>query len=315
MSDIVSSKSPPEHGSLEYDTPRSNPYIKPRLDMVPENSEETKEPVYAAESRGNKEPVYAAPDEMNVFNNMAYASLTLQAEANVYSTMDALQKNADAASIHTNRKTDKKGLAYQRILCYLIFTLLLFISTGLASAALAMVLLHPDPTQNCNCMLNVETLNMLGTFQNRLDETSRKLERSRQETRKLASLVAELSENTSTLLAPPVAPTAASLSTNVTQVLHNCTTKVETQCRVSLEQRECQTSCVPEMEPGSVATNFQCIRLESEEPNPLIGMIDVTGGEVLCLCYVIEINDNGPQRHPVDCALRATRCTLANLQV
>lgn len=320
MSGTVSSKSPPEHGSLEYDTPRSNPYMKQCLDTIPDTSGEGEGTKATTESRGNKEPVYAAPDEMNVFNNEAYAttrSLALKTEANIYSTMDALEKNADASSIQTNWKTNKKGLTYKRVPCYLISTFLLFISIGLASAALAIVLLRPDTTQSCNCMPNVETFNMLGTFQDRLDETSRELERSRQENRMLASLVAELSENTSALLAPLVAPTAestASPSANVTQVLHNCTARVETQCRVRPGQRECQTPCVPETEPDSIATNFQCIRLESEEPNPLIGIIDVTGGEVLCLCYVIEINDNGPQRHPVDCALRATRCSLANLQ-
>lgn len=319
MSSIVSrnlsSSSALELGPPEYDIPRSNPYTKGSLSTLGEMSggerKERMEPEYAAPG-----PEYAAPDEMNVFNNMAYVTngtLAQQAEDNIYSTVNAPPKNK-ATPMQEILKTNKKK-THQKVLCSLIYALPLFLSIGLASAALVVVLLS---TQGCNCTPTVESLNTLSTFRDRLDKTSRELEQSRQETRMLATLVAELSENTSTLLAPLVAAADESMglpTTNITRVPHNCTTRVETQCRVQPGQRECQTPCVHETEPGTVTVNLQCIRLESEEPNPLIGMLDVTGGEALCLCYVVQVNDNGPQTHPVDCALRATRCSVTNLQV
>lgn len=365
MSDIVS---PCEKKSMEYDTPRSNPYTALNLSTMVERSREGKggkpQAEYTAVTAAEKtDPIYAAPDEMSVFNNTAYGatgSLSLQTEPNIYTTMDGLKKNGDEVSVQTSIKVDKRGLTYHRALFCTICTVLLFLSVGLASAALVMVVLRSDPTQSCNCVQNTETLNLLNTFQDQLDRTSRALERSQEETRMLASAVAELSENASALSVPattaptaapttptvpntaapttptvantaapmtPTVPNTAALttptvegtgppSTNITRVLHNCTTREEATCHIQPGQRACQTPCVSEVQQGSVAINFQCTRLESAEPNPLIGILDVTGGEAICLCYLVDINGNGngQSTHGVDCALRVTRCTLVDLQ-
>ena len=366
MSDTVGPNDLRQKKPTEYDTPQSNPYTALHLSTIAERSGEGKggkrEQEYAAATAGEKtghmDPVYAAPDEMNVFNNTAYSapdemnvfnntaygaagSLSPQTEPNIYTTMDILQKNSDQVSAQTSWKADKKSfITYHRVFFCTIYTVTLFVSIGLASAALFMVALQNDTTrQSCNCMQNTETLNMLDTFQDQLDQTSRALERSQRETRVLAAAVAELSENTSVLLAPAttvartVVPTVVPTvdptvdttappstdatpppSTNITRVPHNCTTKEEATCRITPGQRECQTPCVPEIQQGSLAINFQCIRLESEEPNPLIGLLDVTNGEAICLCYLVDINDNGPSTHTVDCVLRVTRCALVDLQ-
>jgi hypothetical protein len=304
---------------MEYDIPPSNPYTVSQHGAITVVSGEGKEPEYTtADVRpAGREPVYAAPDEMNVFTNSAYGTTRIPSwQANIYSSMDIPQKKSDAISTQTNRKTENEGRAYQKILCCAICMLSFFISIGLASATLAVVLLPRSNTpQSCNCTQNIETQNMLGNFQARLDQTSRELEDSRQETIKLASLVTELSFNTSALLAPLIAPTVETIDapgTNITNILHNCTTTVESQCLILPGQKQCVTDCAPEREAGSVAINFQCTRLQTEEPNPLIATLDVKDGEAVCLCYVAQINNIGQQSHPVECALRVTRCTLTN---
>lgn len=296
--------------SWEYDTSHTNPYIKRSLGTI------------MGEQSDTKEPEYAAPDEMSVFNNKAYGTnrTFVPPAENIYSAPEApnlRQKHAEIGQtmLHHGEATR------QRVLCSIICALVLFISFSLASIALIMVLLPSTITttpQSCNCTQTVDSLNMLASFEERLNETSSRLKESQRETRMLASLVAELSENTSSLLAPLVPPmdeVTGSLSINVTKVPHKCTTQVETRCRVQRGQRQCQTPCIHETVAGSVAINFQCIREESAEPNPLIGILDITGGEALCLCYLVQFNSNNPQAtHPVDCALRVTRCQLADLQ-
>lgn len=282
-----------------YDTPRCNTYMT------------------TAKRAGDlEEPEYAYLDEvkeLKVSNNVAYAaSITLRAQ-NVYSTPDEPLKQEEDEIAEKARS--KRGLSYRNTLCSLLCGLFVLVSLGLASSALAIALWSFGTTEReCDCSaMESHVTFRLNSFEQTLQETAQKLAQSREEVRMLSELVAEYYQNATALRTPEKQDEGVSPSTNITRVVHDCNTSVESVCTVDPIVGTCQTPCVPEKtQPLSIATNFQCIRLESDEQNPLVGVLDVAGGEVLCLCYVLSID--GLQRtHPVDCALRVTRCSLANI--
>lgn len=286
-------------GIMEYDTPKS------RTAKV------------AEEKRGTEEPFYAIPDEMNVKNNTAYVAsgnFTLQpANANIYSMPETTERKKEIMQPERNRIVHCRGA-----LCVLITALSVLLAIALAVTALTMVFLASNTGYGCNCTFEGSQItNRLAFIEHRLNLTDKGLEQSLDAFEMLSVHVTELAENTSTLLSPVSGTEMSSIpppSVNVTDLLHNCTSRIEAQCTVLPSQGKCQTPCTSEEMPGFVAVNFLCIRLESDEQNPLIGVLDVTGGEALCLCYVQQF-DGQRRTHAVDCALRVTRCSVRNLQV
>ena len=72
---------------------------------------------------------------------------------------------------------------------------------------------------------------------------------------------------------------------------------------------QCATTNVAETQPGSMAVDFQCIRMESAEQNPLVATLDVANEGVICLCYVVE-TEGRERTDAVVCGLRVTRCSI-----
>ncbi len=340
------------NAAAQYDVPRSNPYMALSLCTTNKRSPEERNRLDLANLRSpdderepQEEPQYASPDEMKVISNKAYAangrSLAQQsgnfteqvAETNYYTLADDTPLKADTLVPRRQpRDETNQQLCCPKALCFAICTIAFFLAIGLSGASLTIVLLSstaspssPPPQQPCSCLPsqqqdNPQLTTSLLAIERRLNQTNEAIEQGKLNVRTLTRLVTEISENTSMLLLAAAVtdpPTTAEMTTampprNVTGVLHNCTTSVEANCTVPLMLGVCTTECVSEFKDNTVAINYQCIRLESLEQNPLIGILDVAGGDAFCFCYVVEVQ--GRRRtHLVDCGLRVTRCALADL--
>lgn len=277
--------------------------------------------------RSPMEPVYAAPDEMNVRNNKAYDSsstFTLQvppppipAQQNIYFTPGE-PPTATATKDEATEKGEKGGTprccgkAFAIVVC--AFLLLLAIGTGGTALAMELYTWDGNDMPTCGCAVSAQSEETAGEalrqVEGTLNQTRVELEQSVRELDNLSLRVAELSENVQNLTSLSLAPPPP--GPGIGHLLQNCTTRTEAACTVDPEVGKCQTPCTNETQPGSVALNFQCLRLESPEQNPLIGVLDVTNGLALCLCYVLEF-DGLPRSSPVKCVLKVTRCSLVNL--
>ena len=286
---------------LPYDTPRCN------IMMTVKRAGNPDDPVYAY-------PDMVRADELKIRDNVAYAtSITAQAQ-NVYSTPDKPLKEDEIAE-RARSKRYTRSSPYRNALCNLLCCLSMLVSLGLASSALAMALWSFGTTeQECDCVpMESHITFRLDSLEETLQETAQELARSKEEVKMLSALVVEYYRNTTAALTTPEKQgVGMSSSTNITRVVHDCNTSVEAVCTIDPVVGTCQTKCVPETQPDSITTNLQCTRLESDEQNPMIGVLDVADEQVLCLCYVLSL-DGLARTHPVDCALRVTRCSLANI--
>lgn len=296
---------------VEYNTPLSNIYNSPQSATynTPRSTADAKTMSLNSQDQG-MEPVYAAPDEMNIIGNKAYTAtntFTMQEvppEAHFYSVPgDAEEKEISETGEQSSTACCCK------FLIVLIYTLLLILAIGVGGTALTMVLYNSHFAQPCDCQQTLNTPQITDTLtliELRLNQTGRELAQSQNQVQMLSTRLAEFSNN---ITNAPVLP-----SQNISNVPYNCTTSIEAQCTVDPALGACVTPCTDENRPGSVAISFQCLRLESDEFNPLVGVLDVTNGLALCICYVIEVEGTS-RTHPVECVLKVTRCPLVDLNV
>ena len=115
----------------------------------------------------------------------------------------------------------------------------------------------------------------------------------------IATAVQQLVSNETEITQPPLASPG----------LRNCSTTVEASCTVGIAVGRCITARVPSVRNGSIVVHSSCTRTNSNEQNPLVGVLDVTDNQLECLCYVIEI-DGVRRRNPTLCNLLVTRCKI-----
>ena len=315
-----------------YDTPQSNSYDTPQPSVYAKI--EASEMSLGVESHEvQPEPVYAAPDEMNVINNKAYGSTatlsaqTVQSGPNIYGVnVYSLPGESEAKEIvSTDQEERPRRNCCARFMLVLLCGFLLFLVIGLASAALALTLYHNYIKEPCECATtqDAQTTHALNRIEERLNQTSKALESSHRQVGTLAEQVSELTANQTEIrrLATQVAENISHALTNgdssreLSTVINNCTSTIEAQCTVYPAVGQCETTpLVQEHQPGSIAVSFQCLRQQTFESAPLVAVLDTTDGLATCICYVLEVN--GLHRaHPVECALKVTRCGTLDLNI
>ena len=262
------------------------------------------------------EPEYTYPDDnltITTISNEAYGMTVMPpVEPARELTISKQETVSDQA------KCGSKSLIMQ------IITLLL----GLLAVALAASALHRSEACDCvspvvdstqteemiaDALNNVEArLNQtnleLKHFEARLNQTNLELEQSQEQVRMLSAQVAQLSENVTQALDPAPVPTQPPLS-----LLHNCTRTVEEQCTVSPVLGGCNTDDIIMVHNDSVVTSLQCVRAEeSDEFNPLIATLDITGNLAKCICSVLNSFEGVTRASPVTCGLQVTRCAITS---
>ena len=317
----------------DYDVPRSNPYLTLSLCTVTPPLRQglhTVNAMRASEERDTPlEPQYASPDEMKVVANRAYAlnngtPTPPSHETHFYALPDEISLKTPTlpTAKHPGDGNEDRSLRCRMALCFAACTVAFLLAVGLAGSSLVLVLISqqtsppppqvaaPLPQEPCSCDTS-QLSSAISGIEERLERTNLEAEQERDR----VQILAELVENATSLLAvePPTREVIAPRQ-NVSGILHDCKSSIEANCTVPLDLGVCTTPCINEIVNDTLAVNFQCIRLESFEQNPMIGVLDITGGQAFCFCYVVEAH--GRRRtHLVDCALRVTRCSLAHVQV
>ncbi len=216
-----------------------------------------------------------------------------------------------------------------------IISVLFIAALALAAASLALFLILNgyQTCSNYSCISrmpteihsdnssNSEAKHVLNLLQTELTETKRKVfilenkmrEYTQNQTQRNQMLDSRITNHTTLLHSLIRANTAnesnyADISPSVNNVF-NCSTSVEASCTVEASVGQCLTPRVAVTHNNSVLMSSDCVRTDSNEPNPLVGVLDVTDGLLECLCYVIEINDI-PTSNPTQCSLVVTRCKI-----
>lgn len=277
-----------------------------------------------------------SPDAIQLRSNNAYVStsgtFTLK-EGNFYSSVQSKEKDSCLQNKETLQQQDTyrtrhhhhRRRHYHHIhFCVGAAVFLSTVAMALGSTALA-VIAHAGWPQHQQTSTAITTENAgycncsgeISSIEERLNRTYHSLKASQSDidtlSLQLESLLAYVnaSRESPTTTLPATTTPGQRMNSTGTGFLHNCSTRLEARCTVEPDAGQCATTTVPRSIPDTVTTELQCVRTESPEQNPMLAMLDITGNEATCLCFVIEIYDM-ERNHPVECILRATRCSVAD---
>ena len=256
----------------------------------------------------NMEPEYAYPDDNLTVTTRSNEAYGMTGVPPVEPDRKLEPATSKQENISDQVKYGSKSLILQIIM--LLLGLLVILAVALAASAL-------HRSEVCDCVSNLSPVvdntqieemiaDALSSVEARLNQTNLELEQSQEQVRMLSAQVAQLSENVTQALDPAPVPTQPPLS-----LLHTCNSTVEQECTVSPLLGNCITNEVVMVDNDTVVTSLQCVRAEeSDEFNPLIATLDITGNLGKCICSVLSGFEGVTRASPVTCGLQVTRCAL-----
>jgi len=314
-----------------YTIPHCNSYVKsdqlkatPLNLFVAENQEMENDPshLYA-----RVDGLVAENEEISTQENNAYESSSTYKSTKISSDNFHCRSNSDKI---IKKRTSRMETCRHRCMATCATLMLLMVTVALAEASLALALVwrqtfspstnySPAIQQKGNASSTHNTTAALTEIEQIYSQIKMDLEK------KIADLNAsyvmqqnQLSSRISHI---------ATLATAVQQLLNNksemarlppgnpglrnCSTTIEASCTVGVQVGRCITSRVPTTRENSIVVHSSCVRTNSNEQTPLVGVVDATDNQLECLCYVIEI-DGVRRSHPTRCNLLVTRCETQN---
>ena len=315
-----------------YDVPRSNPYIDSR-----HRGAILMKPVQDGEEDNNPTQYYASvasavncAEDIPVRENDAYESSckykTTCTETPLYAVPHRNRQEM------TRKRHEKREHCKNCCLVLCIFTVLLVAVLALAEATMALLIILRD-LESCSCVTSTgptssSTENTSGPMTSvvlqkevlrlasKLSVLENRITDSITERQEQYETINYRITNSSSFLNSFIQARSRNYSGDAQplyprQALYNCSTRVEASCTVEADIGQCITDSVPVTCANSTFLHSDCVRVDSREQSPLVGVMDITAGQMMCLCYVVEIG-GVTRTHPTQCSLLVTRCLTVN---
>ena len=322
----------PDQNKNYYEDP--NYVVSPESIKIKENASYVASGIHIDQNKCHYEdPNYvASPESIQISENASYVasgSYTLRELTNINSLPSNPLKTEKTTTVS---KAERSGNC-QRVILAICGVIALMMTAVIASTALCLIILAPSSNPACNCTNSYNTNTMgnttdsmlitdsmltrfvtdsmltrfLDSLESKINQTNSKIEASQNEFEmKHNRLLEKINAVSSSHLGSSWQGNDSLLFTSL---LQNCTSRIESQCTVEPSVGRCMTANVVEQQPGSIAVDFQCIRMESVEQNPLVATLDVANEGAICLCYVVE-TEGRERTNAVVCGVRVTRCSL-----